>query len=68
MPFRVNPFLSTLRSSLDTESSFDPEVSGPKGGTKCRTEGQDEPCPMSGKLLLPIEAGIDPASKNQHLT
>jgi len=37
-----NPFPSTLRSSFDTESSFDPEVSGPKGRTKCRTEGQDE--------------------------
>jgi hypothetical protein len=28
--------------SFDTESSFDPEVSGPKGRTKCRVN------PLSG--------------------
>jgi hypothetical protein len=43
---------SILRSSLDTESSFDPEVSGPKGGTKCRTEGQDEPCLRKCRSLI----------------
>jgi hypothetical protein len=26
--------------SFDTEPSFDPEVSGPKGRTKCRIEDQ----------------------------
>ena len=33
---RQAPFGS--EPSLDTEPSFDPEVSGPKGGTKCRVE------------------------------
>ena len=35
----VQPFSRNL--SFDTESSLDPEVSGPKGRTKCRTS----PCP-----------------------
>ena len=42
---------STLRPSFDIESSLDPEVSGPKGRTKCGTEGQDE---------VPHEVGPDP--------
>jgi len=50
---------STLRSSFDIESSLDPEVSGPKGRTKCGTEGQDEMrnrrAARSAKLQFKIE-------------
>jgi hypothetical protein len=43
--------LTRTEASFDTESSLDPEVSGPKGRTKCgtrcvacRTQTQDKPC------------------------
>ena len=40
--FDPEALLESERPSFDTESSFDPEVSGPKGRTKCGVEDRPE--------------------------